>query len=319
VRDDPRPRVHAAQDLAAGILTGCRMVDGRVAMESRSALHAETLDRVASARAAVESVAASSSPEVMARFEHVGVSFPDKSGDMVPTITDLDLEIRAGTFVAIVGPSGCGKTTILNLLADAIKPTAGTVTIRGGQPGTASARAGYLLARDALLPWRSAVKNVELPLELLGGRSSADRRKVADELLARVGLAGFGDHAVRELSHGMRQRVSLARILAYDPDIMLLDEPFSALDAQTRMKAQEFFLEVWQRDMKTVVLVTHDIQEAIFMADEVLAFSARPARILRRFTVDIPRPRHIEDLRNTEEFNVIYEDIWRLLKSDIEY
>jgi NitT/TauT family transport system ATP-binding protein len=134
-----------------------------------------------------------------------------------------------------------------------------------------------------------------------------------------VGLGSSGDLLVKALSHGMRQRVSLARILAYDPDIMLLDEPFSALDAQTRMKAQEFFLEVWQRDRKTVLLVTHDIQEAIFMADEILVFSHRPSRILRRFTVGFPRPRYIEELRSLDEFNAMYDEIWRLLKGDIEY
>lgn len=257
--------------------------------------------------------------EVLARFADVHVSFPDKAGDPVPVLDGLDFGIGVGSFTAIIGPSGCGKTTILNLLADAIKPTAGSVTIRGKEPGSADARAGYLLARDALLPWRTAQKNVELPLELVGGHSTGERHRIATELLARVGLAGFGGHAVKALSSGMRQRVSLARILAYDPDIMLLDEPFSALDAQTRMKAQEFFLEVWQRDMKTVVLVTHDIQEAIFMADEVLTFSPRPARLLRRFTVDFPRPREIEELRQSSKFNRIYDDIWRLLKSDIEY
>ncbi|GAA1879965.1 ABC transporter ATP-binding protein [Pseudonocardia ailaonensis] len=256
--------------------------------------------------------------EVLARFDDVSVTFPDTAGRPLPVLSGLDLEIRQGSFTAIVGPSGCGKTTILNLLADAIEPTSGTVTIGGEPPGSGAARAGYLLARDALLPWRSAHKNVELPLELLG-TPAGERRRIAAALLERVGLAGYGDHAVKALSHGMRQRVSLARILAYDPDIMLLDEPFSALDAQTRMKAQEFFLEVWARDRKTVVLVTHDIQEALFMADEVLTFSPRPTRLLRRFTVDFPRPREIEDLRRTPAFNEMYDEIWRLLKSDVEY
>jgi NitT/TauT family transport system ATP-binding protein len=266
-----------------------------------------------------ESVSTVDNSEILARFEDVHVSFPDRSNTEVPVLDGLNLDIRVGSFTAIIGPSGCGKTTILNLLADVIAPSSGSVTIRGERPGSTDARAGYLLARDALLPWRTAQHNVELPLELLGGRGPAERKKIAAELLGRVGLAGFGDHAVKALSHGMRQRVSLARILAYDPDIMLLDEPFSALDAQTRMKAQEFFLEVWQRDMKTVVLVTHDIQEAIFMADEVLTFSPRPAKLLRRSTVDFPRPREVEKLRQSPEFNQIYDDIWRLLKSDVEY
>jgi NitT/TauT family transport system ATP-binding protein len=256
---------------------------------------------------------------VLARFADVHVEFPDGNGNPMPVLAGLNLEIRAGTFTAIIGPSGCGKTTILNLLADAIQPTAGAVTIHGEQPGSREARAGYLLARDALLPWRTAQKNVELPLELRGGMSAEDRRTVARNLLARVGLEGYGDHHTRSLSHGMRQRVSLARILAYDPDIMLLDEPFSALDAQTRMKAQEFFLEVWQRDRKTVLLVTHDIQEALFMADQVLVFSPRPARLLKTIEVSFGRPRRIEDLRMDAHFNELYDGIWSLLKSDIQY
>jgi len=258
-------------------------------------------------------------PEIMARFEKVRVAFPGANRVPSPALEELDLEVGASTFTAIVGPSGCGKTTILNLLAGVLKPTAGTVSIRGTEPGSASARAGYLLARDALLPWRTAQKNVELPLELAGRLRPKERREVAAQLLERVGLGSAGGQLIKELSHGMRQRVSLARILAYDPDIMLLDEPFSALDAQTRMKAQEFFLEVWQRDRKTVLLVTHDIQEAIFMADEILVFSHRPGRILRRFTVGFPRPRYIEDLRSLDEFNAMYDEIWRLLKGDIEY
>jgi ABC-type nitrate/sulfonate/bicarbonate transport system ATPase subunit len=255
---------------------------------------------------------------VLARFVDVSLSFADNADRPLPILAGLDLEIRRGSFTAIVGPSGCGKTTILNLLADALRPTSGRVTIDGAPPSEGAARAGYLLSRDALLPWRSAHKNVELPLELRG-TPPAERRRIAEALLDRVGLHGYGDHAVKALSHGMRQRVSLARILAYNPDIMLLDEPFSALDAQTRMKAQEFFLEVWARDRKTVLLVTHDIQEALYMADEVLIFSPRPARLLRTFEVDFPRPREIEELRRTPAFNEMYDDIWRLLKSGVEY
>jgi NitT/TauT family transport system ATP-binding protein len=273
----------------------------------------------ASATSAAAASQPASAPEIMARFDKVKVAFPERNGALAPVLEELNLDVRASTFTAIVGPSGCGKTTILNLLAGVLKPTAGEVSVRGAAPGSPSARAGYLLARDALLPWRTAQKNVELPLELAGRLRAKERRELAAQLLDRVGLGSSGDLLVKALSHGMRQRVSLARILAYDPDIMLLDEPFSALDAQTRMKAQEFFLEVWQRDRKTVLLVTHDIQEAIFMADEILVFSHRPSRMLRRFTVGFPRPRYIEELRSLDEFNAMYDEIWRLLKGDIEY
>jgi NitT/TauT family transport system ATP-binding protein len=256
--------------------------------------------------------------DVIARFADVHVSF-GRPGNETPVLDGLDLDIRDGSFTAIIGPSGCGKTTILNLLADVVEPTSGDVRIRGENPRDTPARSGYLLARDALLPWRSARKNVELPMELRGGHSVAERHAVATDLLARVGLKGSEEQQVKQLSHGMRQRVSLARVLAFDPDMLLLDEPFSALDAQTRMRAQEFFLEVWQRDRKTVLLVTHDIQEALFMADEVLVFSARPAKLLRRFPVDFPRPRAIESLRMEKHFNQLYDDIWALLKGDVEY
>jgi NitT/TauT family transport system ATP-binding protein len=259
------------------------------------------------------------SGSVLARLDDVHVAFPDGNGSSLPVLAGLNLEVRAGTFTAIIGPSGCGKTTILNLLADVIQPTQGSVTIHGEKPGSRAARAGYLLARDALLPWRTAQSNVELPLELRGGMSAGQRHERARDLLTRVGLDGYGDQHTRSLSHGMRQRVSLARILAYDPDIMLLDEPFSALDAQTRMKAQEFFLEVWQRDRKTVLLVTHDIAEALFMADQVLVFSPRPARLIKTFDVNFPRPRRIEDLRMDTRFNELYDGIWSLLKSDVQY
>jgi NitT/TauT family transport system ATP-binding protein len=234
-------------------------------------------------------------------------------------LNGLDLQVEEGSFTAIVGPSGCGKTTILNLLADVVAPTAGTVLVQGEPPAKTSARAGYMLARDALLPWRSVRRNVELPLDIRGGVSAERKHEVATELLARVGLAGSEDRAVKQLSHGMRQRVSLARILAFDPDMLLMDEPFSALDAQTRMRAQEFFLEVWQRDRKTVLLVTHDISEAIFMADHILVFSSRPATLLETFTVDFPRPRVLEDVRRTTEFTELYEAVWGLLKSDVTY
>lgn len=250
-------------------------------------------------------------------FDNVYLEFPSNDAE-VEVLQGLTLAVREGTFTAIIGPSGCGKTTILNLLADAIQPTSGAVTIRGASPRKSNTRAGYLLARDALLPWRTAQRNVELPLELMN-QNRSNRAETARDLLARVGLAGFEERHVKELSQGMRQRVSLARILAYDPDVMLLDEPFSALDAQTRLRAQEFFLNVWQRDQKTVLLVTHDIQEAIYMADEVLVFSPRPTRLLQRFTIDFPRPRTIEDLRKNGAFNDIYDQIWQLLKDDTEY
>ena len=179
-------------------------------------------------------------------------------------------------------PSGCGKTTILNLLADVVAPTSGTVLVEGQPPAKSSARAGYMLARDALLPWRSVRRNVELPLDIRGGVSAERRRAVATELLSRVGLAGYEERAVKQLSHGMRQRVSLARILAFDPDMPPMDEPFIALDAQTRMRAGVLPRGLAARPQDRAP-ATHDISEAIFMADQILVFSARPATLLETF------------------------------------
>lgn len=255
-------------------------------------------------------------PIIELRDVHVSLGEP---GSEKPVLNGLSMQVAPGSFTALIGPSGCGKTTILNLLADVVSPTSGQVLVEGASPHKTKARAGYMLARDALLPWRTVHRNVELPLEVRGHLPKAQRRAVAKELIARVGLAGYEDHAVKQLSHGMRQRVSLARILAFDPDMLLMDEPFSALDAQTRMRAQEFFLEVWQRDRKTVLLVTHDIQEAIYMADEILVFSSRPATLVGRFPVRFPRPRTIEELRGDSEFVRIYEEVWALLKSEVEY
>ena len=258
----------------------------------------------------------SAEPIVSMNDVHVALG---QRGAEVSVLNGLSLDITPGSFTAIVGPSGCGKTTILNLLADVVAPTSGEVLIKGAPPKRTSARAGYMLARDALLPWRSVRKNVELPLEIRGHMSAAQRHAIAKDLISRVGLSGYENHQVKQLSHGMRQRVSLARVLAFDPDMLLMDEPFSALDAQTRMRAQEFFLEVWARDKKTVLLVTHDIQEAIFMSDEVLVFSSRPATLTGRFPVHFPRPRSIEDMRGDVEFSKLYDDIWALLKRDVGY
>jgi NitT/TauT family transport system ATP-binding protein len=255
-------------------------------------------------------------PIVSLQQVHVALGQP---GAQVPVLNGLSLDIMPGSFTAIVGPSGCGKTTILNLLADVVAPTSGEVLIKGASPKRTSARSGYMLARDALLPWRSVRKNVELPLEIRGHLSPGRRHEIAQDLIKRVGLAGYESHQIKQLSHGMRQRVSLARVLAFDPDMLLMDEPFSALDAQTRMRAQEFFLEVWARDKKTVLLVTHDIQEAIFMSDEVLVFSSRPATLVGRFPVHFPRPRSIEDMRGDVEFSKLYDGIWGLLKRDVSY
>jgi NitT/TauT family transport system ATP-binding protein len=259
-------------------------------------------------------VAAASPPEpAFVSFD--GVSFGYGDGDaFLPVVDDVSFTASRGSFTAFVGPSGCGKTTILNIIAGLSRPTAGTVTLRSS---SRKFRVAYMLARDALLPWRSAQKNVELPMEL-AGVARAERKARAARLLDQVGLAGFEKKRPVELSHGMKQRVALARTLAQDPDVLLMDEPFSALDAQTRTIVQRLFLEIWERERRTVFFVTHDLSEALALADRVFVLSARPTRIRKVVTPDLPRPRHIAALRHDETYNALYDDLWSTLETEAQ-
>ncbi|MEZ5218883.1 MAG: ABC transporter ATP-binding protein [Ilumatobacteraceae bacterium] len=237
-------------------------------------------------------------------------------GDRVLALDSVSLTIPAGQFVAVVGPSGCGKTTILNMLAGMLKPTVGTVQRHGKPVNGPSKDIGYMLARSALAPWRTARKNVELALELRGV-PKRERRQRAGELLDRVGLLNFADKFPSQLSQGMRQRVAIARTLAIDPDLWLMDEPFGALDAQTRLLVQMEFLELWQAAGKTVIFVTHDLEEAVLLADRVIVISARPGTIKSDTLVELPRPRHIDELRFDARFRDIEHQIWRELRDEL--
>jgi NitT/TauT family transport system ATP-binding protein len=242
-----------------------------------------------------------------------GVSVAFRAGgELVRALSNVDLTVRAGEFLALVGPSGCGKTTILNLLSGLMRPTKGEL-LRHGRPVTGPSRdVGYMLARSALTPWRSARRNVELGLELRNvGRR--ERRARALELLERVRVGSFADAYPSQLSHGMQQRVAIARTLAIDPDLWLMDEPFGALDAQTRITIQSEFLRVWGSSGKTVIFVTHDLSEAVMMADRVIVMSPRPGRITLDHTVDLERPRQLEELRFDERFLAIERQIWEEL------
>ena len=240
-------------------------------------------------------------------------------------VDEVSLEVRDGEFIVLVGPSGCGKSTTLKMINRLIEPTTGRIFIDGQDVTTVDPvklrrGIGYVIQQIGLFPHQKILRNV-MTVPLLYGESKATAQKRARELLDLVGLdpKTYGDRYPHQLSGGQRQRVGVARALAADPPVLLMDEPFGAVDPVVRIRLQEEFLRL-QHDLgKTVVLVTHDIQEAIFMADEVLTFSPRPARVLRRFTVDFPRPREIELLRQSPEFNAMYDDIWRLLKSDVEY
>jgi len=237
--------------------------------------------------------------------------------DPVLASHDINLAIPAGQFVAIVGPSGCGKTTILNMLAGLISPTRGTVKRHGVEVHGTSKDIGYMLARSALSPWRTARRNVELGLEIRGV-SKSQRRATAMELLHKVGLQGFENSYPSQLSQGMNQRVAIARTLAIDPDLWLMDEPFGALDAQTRLTVQAEFVGLWEEAAnKTVIFVTHDLEEAVLLADRVIVMTARPGRIKSDTLIDLPRPRHIDQLRFDERFKQAEQRIWEELRDEI--
>ena len=236
-----------------------------------------------------------------------------------PEVTALDnvsLHVPPGEFLAIVGPSGCGKTTILNLLAGLLPATSGKVQ-RNGNPVRGPRRdVGYMLARAALSPWRTARRNVELGLEFRGV-PRAQRREASRRLLRQVRLEDFANSYPAQLSQGMRQRVAIARTLAIDPDIWLMDEPFGALDAQTRLTVQEEFLGLWEGSGKTVIFVTHDLSEAVLLADRVEVMTARPGRIKFDIDIDLPRPRQIADLRFEPVFQEYEEQVWRELRDEL--
>lgn len=230
-------------------------------------------------------------------------------GKPLQILEKINLEVAEGEFVALVGTSGCGKSTLLNLIAGLIQPTAGRISIFGEPVRGIPRHIGYMFQTDSLLPWRTVIRNVEVGLEL-SGVPAAERRERALQQLAEIGLRGFENHWPSELSGGMRQRVSLARTWLTDPDVLLMDEPFGALDSQTKLMIQESFLAVWEKRKQSVVLVTHDIDEAIAMADRVIVMSARPGRIKTEYNIELERPRSLIALRSEPRFHSYWQQIW---------
>ncbi len=208
----------------------------------------------------------------------------------IQALREVSLALRHGEFVCLVGPSGCGKTTLLRILAGLLPPTHGEVRLEGQRLQGPDRRIGIVFQKDSLLPWRTALENVRLPLEL-SGWSGPEATRRAQALLEQIGLQGFEHAYPRELSGGMQQRVALARALAADPEILLLDEPFATLDAITRERLNEVLVELWERQRKTVLMVTHDVQEAAWLADRVLVMSPRPGAIVAEIQIPSPRPR----------------------------
>ena len=229
----------------------------------------------------------------------------------------VSLSVAPGEFVAIVGPTGGGKSTLLNLAAGLIRPTAGTVSSFGVPVDGINRRAAYLFQQDVLLPWKTALDNVVLgPLLRRQPRGRAEA--LARQWLARVGLRGFEGRYPHELSGGMRKRVALAQSLIVGPEILLMDEPFSALDVQTRALMENDLLRIWQDDRKTVLFVTHDLEEAIALADRVLVLSAGPgARIIGAHTVTLPRPRDVTEVRLDPAFQDVYRSVWAQLRGEV--
>lgn len=237
-------------------------------------------------------------------------------GKKVLALDSIDLAVNQGEFVTIVGPSGCGKSTLLNLIVGLLRSSSGRILFRGNPIDGISTKIGYVTQKDNLLPWRTLIENVEIALEIRGVAVN-DRRRRAEELIERVGLSGFEEHYPHELSGGMRQRANIIRTLIYDPELILMDEPFGPLDAQTRIVLQDQLLKLWLESKKTIVFITHDLLEAIALADRVVLMSSRPGRIKSIETISIPRPRDVFQIHESGEFRAAYERLWQQLRPEV--
>jgi NitT/TauT family transport system ATP-binding protein len=251
------------------------------------------------------------------RLDRVTIEFSISGGQRFRAVEAAEIAVGAHEFVAIIGPTGCGKSTLLNAAAGLLAPAAGGVEIFGEPLSGLNRRAGYLFQQDALMPWKTALDNVAIGLEIAGtGRREARER--ARSWLARVGLASFGERYPHMLSGGQRKRVALAQVLIRDPEIILMDEPFGPLDAQTRLIMGDLLLKLWTENRKAVLFVTHDLEEAIALADRVVVMSAGPsARIIGDFPITLPRPRDISEIRVEAAFQQLHRDIWHMLKGEV--
>ncbi len=251
----------------------------------------------------------------MIEYRGIARQFASRRG-IVVACEGVELTVREGEFLAIVGPSGCGKSTLLNMAAGLLKPSAGQVYYRGAPVAGPNTRVGYMTQRDTLLPWRTVEDNVAIALELRG-QSKTSRLTTARDWIQRVGLSGFETAYPAQLSGGMRRRVGMARTLAYEPETILMDEPFGALDAQLRLVMHDELLKLWTATGTTMVFVTHDLTEAITLADRVAVFSARPGRIRAIETVDLPRPRDVFRIRFEPRFGELHDRLWGYLEESV--
>lgn len=262
-----------------------------------------------------QDVAASPAEDVLS-IENICVEFSAKNGRQLKAVDDVSLQVKEHEFVALIGPSGCGKSTILNAAAGLIPTLSGSIRINGKPSSGISNDIGYISQMDSLLPWKSVLDNIALGLELRGVKKK-ERRERARELVEQMGLGGFEDSYPHELSGGMKKRVTIARVLAIDPKILFMDEPFGPLDAFTKEKLQDDILRIWQDSRQTIMYVTHDLSEAITLADRVVLVSARPARIKREYAIGLPRPRKVMDIKFDERFVELERMIWSDLRQEI--
>jgi len=252
------------------------------------------------------------------QIDGVGVAFATPSRAIHTVLRDITLTVPEGKFVAIVGPSGCGKSTLLNIAAGLLAPSVGRVGVFGEALSGVNAHAAYLFQQDALLPWRSVLDNVMLGL-IFRGVPRGEAQAQARGWIGRVGLGGFEDRFPHQLSGGMRKRVAIAQSWIVDPRILLMDEPFGALDVQTRQNMETELLDLWQESRKSVLFITHDLEEAIALADQVVVMSAGPsARIKGVYDVDLPRPRDVAEIRLTPGFSSLYRNIWADLRDEVK-
>jgi len=239
----------------------------------------------------------------------------DEPGELT-ALDGVDLSVRAGEFVTLVGPSGSGKSVLLDIVGGLASASSGRVSIDGVEVHEPARNSAYVFQQYALFPWRSAIGNVEYPLEVRGV-GKAERREKARQLLALFGLSGFAERYPNQLSGGMQQRVAIARALASDPEVLLMDEPFAALDAQTREILQGELLRIWEEIRTTVLFVTHGIDEAVFLADRVVVMTARPGVVKKIIDVELPRPR-LDHIRSSAEFNACRREVWEALSDEVK-
>ncbi len=252
-------------------------------------------------------------------LDHITCTFASRSehAPRYTAVADATLHVAPGEFVSVVDPTGCGKSTLLNVGAGLLAPTTGSVSVFGEPLTGINARAGYMFQADALMPWKSALENVTAGLTFRGV-PAASARAQGGEWLKRVGLGGFGDRYPHQLSGGMRKRVAMAQTLILDPDIVLMDEPFSALDIQTRQLMENELLDLWAAKRKAVLFITHDLDEAIAMSDRVVVLSAGPGtRPIGEFAIDLPRPRDVAEIRSHARFVELHAQIWAVLRDEV--